>query len=390
VAFRDVSLEPARDGLQLRFHTAHAGLVGWQVFDPATGLFLSEGDWLTATPALPTQLTLRLPETPGRYRIFVSGRDDARGWHYAHGERFLVVDAEVDADGRARLLRHAMKTMRGLRLESLPASLARALAAPGRTLLRHAALIRSLVRRDLAARYRGSFFDAGWTLLQPLLLMATYYFVFAEVLQSRFPGDASREGFALYLLAGMIPWIALSEAIARAPGVLLAHRNLIQKLVFPSEVLPAQVTASALLTSLFSLAIFLVGLLILRHAIPATALYLPLIWIPQTLFTLGLCWMLAALGAYLRDLGHVMGFLLTLWFFLTPICYPDSALPAAALPVLGKNPAYILVRAYRAVMVEGHAPEWLALAKLTALGAALTVAGYAIFHKLKKGFADAL
>lgn len=370
--------------------TSDAEQVGWQVFDPTTGLFLSEGDWLPAARGVPTEVTLRLPESPGRYRVYVSGRDDRRGWHYQQGERFLVVDAEVDAAGEARLRRASPRTLALLRLEDFPSTLAKALLGPGRTLARHFALTRTLVRRDLAARYRGSLFDTGWALLQPLLLMAAYYFVFAEVLKSRFPGDASREGFALYLLAGMIPWLALSETFGRAPGVLLQHRNLIQKLVFPSEVLPVQLTAAGLVNSAFSLGVFLAGLLMLRHAVPASALWLPVILVPQFLFTLGAAWMLAALGAYLRDLAHVMGFVLTLWFFLTPICYPDSSLPAAALPILGKNPAYILVRAYRAVLLEGHAPEWMALAKLLLLGLAMTVAGWALFHKLKRGLPDVL
>jgi lipopolysaccharide transport system permease protein len=370
--------------------TNGAPSLGWQVYDPHTGLFVSEGDWLEAPGGQLTELTLRLPDSAGRYRVFVSTRDDATGWHYARGARFLVVDAEVSGGGETRLIRSATRTLRTLGLEGFPATVVKAVTLPFRTLARHAALIRSLVRRDLAARYRGSFFDTGWALLHPVLLMATYYFVFAEVLKSRFPGDPSREGFALYFLAGMLPWLAISDALARAPGVLIEHRNLIQKLVFPSEVLPVQLAATALLHSFFSLTIFLAGLAILRHAIPVTVFWLPVILIPQLLLTLGLTWALSALGAYLRDLGHMMGFLLTLWFFLTPICYPDTMLPQASLPVLGKNPAYLLVRAYRAVLVEGRAPEFLALAKLSALGLVCLIGGFAIFHRLKRGLAGVL
>ena len=388
MSFQQIVIHPTPQGLRLRFEV-RAELVGWQVFDPATGLFLSEGDWQVPAADQPTEMLLRLPPEPGRYRVFVSTRDQA-GWHYERGQRFLVVDGEVNAAGEATLVRMATRTLRTLRLEALPATLGRALVLPWQTLRKNAALIRSLVKRDLAARYRGSLFDTGWTLLHPLLLMATYFFVFAEVLKSRFPGDPSREGFALYFLAGMIPWLALSEALGRAPTVLLEHRNLIKKLVFPCEVLPAQLTVSALLNSGFSLLIFVAGLLLLRHAIPPTAAWLPVILVPQFLLTLGLAWTLAALGAYLRDLGHIMGFLLTLWFFLTPICYPDTALPAGSLAILGKNPAYILVRAYRAILVEGHAPEWVPLAKLAALGLLFSLGGFALFHKLKRGLADVL
>ncbi len=109
---------------------------------------------------------------------------------------------------------------------------------------------------------------------------------------------------------------------------------------------------------------------------------------PQILLTLGLGWLLAATGAFVRDLGQVIGFLLTLWFFLTPICYPEASLPAWALPVLGKNPMFALVSGYRAIFLEARAPEFQALWKLWVVGAAMFLAGHAWFHKLRRGFAD--
>jgi lipopolysaccharide transport system permease protein len=113
--------------------------------------------------------------------------------------------------------------------------------------------------------------------------------------------------------------------------------------------------------------------------------------VPQMLFTAGLCWFLAALGVFFRDLAQINGFLLTLWFFLTPICYPESALatmPGAARAILERNPMYVLVHGYRDLFLRGHAPEWIPLAKLYLLSAVIFLAGHAWFHKLKKSFAD--
>lgn len=362
--------------------------IGWQVFDAGTGIFLSEGEWHEAKGPIPLELSV--PDSPGRYRVFISARDHEHGWHYTLGHPFLLAEAEVDSTGQVHWSQVAQRTLRSLALRQLPRTLARAITRPFTSLWQNRRLLVSLVRRDLAARYRGSFGGLAWTILSPLLLMATYYFVFAEVLQSRFPGDPSREGFALYFLAGMIPWLALSEALGRAPGILLEHRNLIQKLVFPVDLLPAQLAAGAFINSLFALAVFLVGLAVTRQHIPATAALLPLLWLTQWLFTTGLAWLLAAIGAYIRDLAQFIGFGLTLWFFLTPICYPDTALPEAAKPILGKNPAYILVRAWRAILVEGHPPEWIALAKFAALALVTFWLGYAVFHKLRRGLADVL
>jgi len=106
--------------------------------------------------------------------------------------------------------------------------------------------------------------------------------------------------------------------------------------------------------------------------------------------TAGLCYLLAAVGVYVRDLVYVMGLLLTMWFFMTPICYPDANLPKEALVVLGKNPLYVLVRGYRAIFIEGTAPEWAALGKLYAVSVVIFYAGFAIFRRARRGFADVL
>lgn len=252
----------------------------------------------------------------------------------------------------------------------------------------HRSLTLSLVRRDIEARYRGSFGGGFWTVLNPLLLMLTYFFVFGIVLESRFPGDPTRSGFVVYFLSGMLPWLAISEALGRSPAVVLEHGNLIKKLVFPSEVLPVVRTLAALVTQAVALAIFLVFLIALQRPAPLTAIWLPVLIVPQVLMTLGLSYLLAATGAFLRDLAQVTGFLLTIWFFLTPICYPESALPPALAPILGNNPLFWLVRGYRAVLLEGSAPDWRTLALLWIVAILLFIAGKRWFHKLKPGFAD--
>jgi lipopolysaccharide transport system permease protein len=209
-------------------------------------------------------------------------------------------------------------------------------------------------------------------------------------LKTRFPGDPSQSGFVLFFLAGMLPWLAMNESIARSPNTALEHRNLITKVIFPVEVLPLNLTLSGLTTGLTATAIFLMFLLATRQAIPATVLWLPAILVPQFLLTAGLCYLFAATGAYVRDLVYVMGLMLTMWFFVTPICYPDTALPPALLPILGKNPLYILVRAYRAIFIENSAPNWPAIAKLYVLALGVFYAGFALFRRARRGFADVL
>jgi lipopolysaccharide transport system permease protein len=263
------------------------------------------------------------------------------------------------------------------------------LVLPFRTVTRNRSLIRSMVKRDILGRFRGSFGGWFWTVLNPLLLMSTYFFVFGIVMKPK--GDADPAAFALYLIAGMLPWLAFSEAAGRAPVNMLEHRQFIKKLRFPVETLPVNIMLAGFVSELFGLLIYFAGLLLARGHLPVTILWLPVLLIPQMLFTAGLCWFLAALGVFFRDLAQINGFLLTLWFFLTPICYSEAALAAIPDPahaILVRNPMYVLVHGYRDLFIRGHAPAWGPLWKLYLLSALVFLFGHAWFHKLKKSFAD--
>ena len=247
-----------------------------------------------------------------------------------------------------------------------------------------------MVRRDITARSRGSLAGALWTFLNPLLLMATYFFVFGIVLNQHFGSDRSRSGYVLYFLAGMLPWLAFSEAVGRSSTVMIDYRNFVKKLVFPLETLPVNLAIAGAVTEGFALMILVCGLALARGAVPFSILWLPALVIPQLLLTVGLCWFLAALGVFVRDLGQIMSFVLTLWFFLTPICYPEAGLPREALRILSANPMFVLVRGYRAILLEGVAPEPASLAILWSVSILAAASGHAWFHKLRKSFADVI
>ncbi len=369
--------------------------VSYQVFDPESGTLVAEGP-RTRLPrplhpgeTLDIPIEAALPSEPARYRVFVSSMQENVGWHHQAGRRFLVLDAEVAA-GQARILGSAETTRGSLRRARVRHSLQRALTLPFALTWRNRGLIRSMVRRDILGRYRGSFGGVFWTVLNPLLLIATYFFVFGVVLRTRFGADGSQAGFALYFLCGMLPWLAFSEAAGRAPWIIVEHRNFVKKLVFPLETLPVNLVMAGLVTEVFALAIFTVFLLAARGAVPPTVFWLPALLVPQVLFTAGLCWFLAALGVYVRDLGQVSGFLLTLWFFLTPICYPAESLPAAALGVLSANPMFVLVRAYRDVFLAARPPAPAPLCALWIVAALVFILGHAWFYRLRKTFADVI
>lgn len=389
-SYRNIQLDGTMVAFEIRndsgatWRAGEGFRIGYHLFDADTGTLIVDGprvslkrdvkpgEW--AGVAVPFEQ----PPEPGRYRVIISPMREDVCWYYESGWPFLLVE-----DGRVRVLNRGR-----LRLEDGFRSLGRAFHYPLLTLWRNRSLIRTMVRRDVLGRYRGSFGGSFWAVLNPLLLMLTYFFVFGVVLEARFGSDPSRTGFALYFLAGMLPWLAFSEAAGRAPTVMLEHRNFVKKLVFAVETLPVNLVVSGLVTEFFAVLLFACGLLLLRGGVPLSVLWLPALLVPQILFTAGICWFLAAMGVFVRDLGQMIGFLLTLWFFLTPICYPEASLPHWAAAVLPKNPIYVLVRGYRAIFLEGQAPAAGPLWKFWLLSAAVFVGGHAWFYKLRKSFPD--
>ena len=148
---------------------------------------------------------------------------------------------------------------------------------------------------------------------------------------------------------------------------------------------------AGLVTEAFGLIVFLCGLWVARGGVPVSVLWLPVLLIPQVLLTAGLSWLLAATGVFVRDLGQAIGFILTLWFFLTPICYEESKeLPEWISRALAFNPVLVLVRGYRAILLENHSPWNASLIALWIGSAAVAVLGYAWFHRLRNSFADVI
>jgi lipopolysaccharide transport system permease protein len=374
-----------------------AGVVaGYQIFDPGTGVLLVEGERAPLPAEFPPgaralfDLKLDLPEDSGSYRLYASPLREHEAWAYERGLPFILADVRVTSGRDVRVERLAVTDLPSLARRRWLRTVPRAFVQPFRTVWRNRSLSSTLVKRDILARSRGSFGGGLWTILNPLLLMLTYFFVFGLVLKARFNNDPSPAAFALYFLAGMLPWLAFSEAAGRAPTVLLEYRQLIKKLVFPIEILPVNLVFSGLVGEAFGVSLFVLGFFLIRHYLPWTIVYLPLLLIPQLLFTVGVCWFMAAMGAFFRDLAQVNGFLMTLWFFVTPICYPEAQVPAGARTILAKNPIYILVRGYRAIFLESRAPDWRSLAELTAASLLLAVLGHAWFYKLRRSFVDVL
>jgi lipopolysaccharide transport system permease protein len=251
-------------------------------------------------------------------------------------------------------------------------------------------LIWPLARRMTLARYRGSALGLLWALLTPAAMIAVFTFIFAGIFGARFTENGSPWEYALYLFCGLLPWTAFSETLLQSAGLVVAHANLVKRVVFPLETLPVAQALAALVTQLLGTVALLAAAVVVRHELHATALWLFVLLVPQLLFTLGGAWLVASLGVFVRDTSQVLGLLLMVWMYLTPILYPEHVVPARFRSALELNPFTPLVRSYRRALLEGAQPDWTGLAYTTALAAVFFLLGYWWFARTRKNFADVI
>jgi ABC-type polysaccharide/polyol phosphate export permease len=253
-------------------------------------------------------------------------------------------------------------------------------------------ILAQMTLRDFKSKYVGSLMGIFWTVINPLLLLVIFTFVFTVIFKAKFGEQAGFGHNALYILAGILPWIAFQEGIGRSSTVLLEHRNLITRVRFPGEILPGVPILSALLGQIIGFMILLVLAVIYFPGTGKNLYLLPLLVILQLVFTLGLSWAVSALSVYLRDLLHLIPVLLLVWMFGTPIFYPASLVPEKFQMLINLNPIAHLVSAYRfALFGEPVSYPWLqGILFLSVFAFASLLIGSIIFRKLAKNFADQL
>lgn len=257
---------------------------------------------------------------------------------------------------------------------------------------RNRELICKLVYREVVGRYKGSMLGVFWTLVTPMFMLAVYTFVFSVVFKARWGNGStgSQAEFALVLFAGLLVFNLFAECINRAPGLVLSNVNYVKKVVFPLEILPWVSLGSALIHFSVSFGVWLIAYILLIGLPHWTLVLSPLVLLPFSLFVMGLSWGLASLGVYLRDVGQIIGIVVQVLMFLTPIFYPASALPERFQGLIFLNPLTPPIEMMRDVIYWGRLPSgelWLIGSMVAMVTAQL---GFAWFQKTRKGFADVL
>jgi lipopolysaccharide transport system permease protein len=261
------------------------------------------------------------------------------------------------------------------------------------SLFRNRQLIGQMTRREIVGRYRGSVMGLAWSFVNPVFMLAVYTLVFSEVFKSRWQGAADPESktqFAIVLFVGLIILSIVSEVLNRAPGLIVSNANFVKKVVFPVEILPVVSMGTALFHAMASIAVLLLALLLFNGELAWTVILLPLVLLPLVLLILGISWMLASLGVFIRDVGQTIGIFTSVLMFVSPVFYPLSAVPERFRPFLQLNPLTFIIEQAREVVVWGHTPDWQGLALYGLVAALVAWAGFAWFQKTRKGFADVL
>jgi len=252
-------------------------------------------------------------------------------------------------------------------------------------------LIAQLTRREVISRYRGSVIGLAWSFFNPLLMLAVYTFFFSVVFRARWGGaDAGKAEFAVFLFSGILVHGVFAECINRAPTLILANVNYVKRVVFPLEVLPWVALGSALFHAAVSLAVLLLAQVVLSHHLSLTALYFPIVMLPLLIMTMGVAWMLAAVGVFVRDIGQITAVLTTILLFLSPVFYPISNMPERYRPWINMNPLTFIIEQSRTVLLLDGAPDWGGILKYSLLALVVAVAGFWVFQRMRRGFADVL
>ncbi|MEM6457527.1 MAG: ABC transporter permease [Acidobacteriota bacterium] len=262
-----------------------------------------------------------------------------------------------------------------------------------RTLLRHHSLLLTLTVRELKARYRGSVLGFFWSLVNPVMMLVVYTFVFSYIFTPRDPDVAP---YALFLVTGLFPWIWFQTSLTEGAASLMANAALIRKAAFPAELLPIVPVLANLVHLALALPVIAVAFVVFRsqgHDVSGwTALLLPLIILVQVPLTAGLSLGLAALNAHFKDVKDLLANLLTLLFFLTPILYSlrmVSDYPAVRW-VVEANPLSPYVLALQEAVFYGQMPEpwrWATMALVSLIGWLL---GAALFDRLRDTLVEAV
>lgn len=260
------------------------------------------------------------------------------------------------------------------------------------SLWRHRDLLLQFTRRQIEGRHKGSLLGFGWSILNPLLMLGIYTFVFSVIFPGHFTNqpDQGPKEYALTVFIGLACFHLLVDSFAVAPSLIVTNTNFVKKVVFPLEILPAAAVGAAVFHFLIISALFFLGAVILGVHLTWTALWAPVIIFPLILISLGGAWLLSALGVFLRDLQQLVGFASMVLMWASAIFFSPVRIPPEVWAFLKFNPLLRAIDLARQTIMWGQQPSLPVLAYLYVFAFFALVGGFFVFRKTRPAFADVL
>jgi lipopolysaccharide transport system permease protein len=253
-------------------------------------------------------------------------------------------------------------------------------------------LLADFAWRELRARYKGSALGFAWNFVNPLLQLVVFWILFGVLLNSRPHTDSGEQPYAIFLFVGLIPWTFFATSLQTGASSIVANGAIVKKVRLPVQLLPAASVLSALVNFLLSLLILLAVLALFGPRRPEGLLYLAPLALIQLVLNLGFAYLLAGANVFFRDVQHILGILLTAWYFLTPVLFPVSIVAERPreMFLLYLNPMTSIVVGYQRALLDGLPPQWGPIGYSAAFAAILFVLGFAYFRRAKDDFESAL
>ena len=251
-------------------------------------------------------------------------------------------------------------------------------------------LILEFVKRDFEERFAGSVLGSFWSFIGPLVNILIYTVIFSNIMNAKLSGVGGKFSYSIYLISALLPWTAFSVTISRCTTVLIDKKHLISKINISFPSMPLYINLSETVTLFISVAIFSVFLTIAGHSFSEYSMLLPFIFMLQQLLAYAIGLTLALLTVYIRDMKEIVGIVLQIWFWFTPIVYVKDILPEFVKKIIIFNPVFILSDSYQSIFLWNRLPDIPHLIILTAVTFMLLTCSYLIYIKLESDVKDFL
>ncbi|PKF51779.1 ABC transporter permease [Enterovibrio nigricans] len=252
-------------------------------------------------------------------------------------------------------------------------------------------LIKQLMLRDYTSRYKSGALGLAWTLINPLMMLCLYSFVFVTVFQMRWGvNDVSGENFVLLLFTGILTHGIFAEFITRSPTLITSNPAYVKKVVFPLEILPITPLLGAMVNFLVGMILVLILQLWINETLSYTILLLPVILMPYIILLVGVSYIFSSLGVYFRDLSQISGILATIAIFASPVLFPLENVPEKFRGLLYLNPITLIVEQLREIVILGTVPNLFHTMLYLLVATIILILGFSWFRMVRKGFSDVL